>query len=197
MSDKGHQLWEVGGGGSPPSLLVEMMEPGESLLWAVRFKSNRFDTKRAWLFFIILLLTVLFLYLAPWGESISEYCGSGADRSCPRIYFFAWPLVACGTFLSVGIAHTHWKSKSSPWWISYGISTKRALQIDERRPKAIRSANLDRTAARISFLGSVRVGKSKSAMVFPGLDNSVARRAVYWVNEGRFRIDNPTGTTAN
>ena len=188
------QIWEVGGVGAPPELLDGLMEPGERLLWAARLPSSRFDTFRVYLIFVSLLVTMLFLYLAPWGTSISEHCPPGADRTCRKLYFLSWPLVACGAYLSIGTIYIVWQSKTSPWCLAFGVSTRRAIFLDEKRPKNTWWTAFATGKARIDRFGSVRFGKSRSAVSFPGLEASVASRAVYWANEGRFEVADSTGT---
>jgi hypothetical protein len=103
-------------------------------------------------------------------------------------------MVACGVYLSVGTIYTVWQSKTSPWWLAFGVSTRRAIFLDEKRPKNTRWTTIEAGKARIDKFGSVRFGRSRSAVSFPGLEASVASRAVYWANEGRFQVADPAGT---
>jgi hypothetical protein len=124
---------------------------------------------------------------------MAEYCANSRSSSCEGKFLLAWPSAGFSTWLTVYMLRLAWISRLASWQDLYGVSTERALTIDGHKPGKIHSARLDRHKAGIDLFGSVRFGGSRTGLSFPGLDKQHARRAVYWANEGRFRIDGETG----
>jgi hypothetical protein len=188
-----YSVWEYGKRGSPPPVFDTHLADGEMLLWTATIPSPRFQQRLGWLCLIGILVTMIAYALAPWGQSMAEYCASDQSRSCRKFYVLAWPMLGLGIWMSVFGFIQAWKSKARPWTIHLAITNKRALWMDSRKPNKIRTAALKPNLARIDWAGIIRFDRSKSTLAFTAIDHQHARRAVYWANEGRFRTDLQTG----
>jgi hypothetical protein len=182
--------WEAGIGRMPPDSFQTILDEDEKLLWAVRMKSEVFMLPALIFSISCAALTFFLLMIAPWSESISDYCGSDASRSCRRFYLAAWPGVVASAGLSILFISTFSKSAASPWQVSYAISTKRAFLVDERKPSQFRSVDLELQKASLNLFGAVTFGPSRRPhLSFAGLGAGPAGRAVYWANTGRCRSE--------
>jgi hypothetical protein len=188
-----YATWEVGSDQEPPGQLSGAVSGEERLLWSATLSSGRLLQRLGWSSAFCLGLAIFMFSLAPWGETSAEYCASSKGSRCHSVYVLAWPMVALLIWSTGYLFHTAWKIRVAPWAMLYGLTTKRALRIDVRKPDKILSTRLERGQVRIDLVGDVRFSRSRSGFAFPGLEERDARRAVYWANQGRFRADLPTG----
>ncbi len=188
-----YSVWECGKRGSPPYVFDRHLDDGETILWAATIPSQRFQQRLGWLCVIGIVVTMIAYPLLPWDQSMAEYCATDQSRSCRKFFILAWPMVGLGAWMTMFGAMQAWRSRARPWMIYLGVTTKRALWMDSRKPDKIRSADLKPNLARIDWAGMIRFDKSKSTLSFTAIDDQDARRAVYWANEGRFRADIPIG----
>ena len=185
-------IWELGLDQAPPFQFADTLGNEERLLWSATLSSDRLLQRFGWGSIFFFCCAVFMFSLAPWGQTVAEYCASHRGSRCLSTYYLSWPLTAVLSWFSGYLLNAGWKSRVAPWLIHYGLTTRRALLIHCRKDQKIRVAQLERGEARIDWLGDVRLGRSRGMFAFPGLDVKDARRAVYWANQGRFRADLPT-----
>jgi hypothetical protein len=184
-----YQTWEVGSKGLPPPLLAKAVQPPEHLLWAAEVPVSRFLKRWMWLTLVAIPATVFFARIAPWGQSMAEYCAGDEGRSCLRLYLVAWPGVLAFAYGSVWGLYMLWKANTKPWLNYFGVTTVHAMIINGHKPHKVQRKKLDRTSARIDWADAVRFDNSRSGLSFVTLDFADANRAVYWANEGRFSAE--------
>lgn len=190
-----YRTWETGAQGSPPPILDQAVQPPERLLWAAEVPIERLHKRWVWLVVVAIPATFLFAQVAPWGQTMAEYCAGDEGPSCRKLYVFAWPGVISFAYASLFGMYMFWKSKASPWLNYFGITTVHALVIHGNNPGKVRRRKLDRTSARVDWFDAVRFDGTKAGLGFVTLDIADARRAVYWANEGRFRTEFQDGLT--
>jgi len=181
-----YDTWATGSRRAPPAPLVSAMQSGESLLWAATLPSGRTLRPIIWLGLMFIPGAVLAVQIAPWAQTMAEYCANDQYYSCRKRYRAGWPLAVITPIAWTFISYLVWKAKSSPWNLYYGVSTSRALMIDGRKPKEAYSKQLDQNTARVDWLGTVWFGHGRTKPAFITLEGPDANRAVYFANEGRF-----------
>lgn len=181
----GVEYWELGSTKKPPQLVASLLRDDERLLWAARLKSVA--TARS-LFSRGTLTTVIAavcLVIAPWGQTLDEYCGSNPGR-CFILFYGTWPCVAFLAIKGSFLLWSGWRAKHRPWLITYAISTSRALLMDESHPSDIRYIYLRLHPPKLSPKGVL--GFDGEDNNFAGLDDQSATRALYWATEGRLAL---------
>jgi hypothetical protein len=185
--------WELGLDQAPHFQFADTLSSEERLLWSATLSSDRLLQRFGWGGIFFFCCAVFMFSLAPWGQTVAEYCASHRGSRCQSTYYLSWPVTGILSWFSGYSLYAGWRSRGAPWLIHYGLTTRRALMIHCRKHQKIRVALLERGEARIDWIGDVRVGRSRAMFAFPGLEDNDARRAVYWANEGRFRTDLSTG----
>jgi hypothetical protein len=179
--------WEQGLSGAPPQVLKDVLQSEERLLWTARV-GNRAAMKpilRLALFFLV--GAVVFALLAPWGETKESYCGLKPLNSCLRFYYSSTLVTVTSSIGFLWLIWKYHKDTRSPWVMTYAITDKRAISIDERTSDKLRFVNLETSNARYQF-GTLSFGaKTSTAVAFSGLDAFRAGRAFYWATDGRRR----------
>ena len=189
-----YRIWEIGRHGSPPPALGQALLNSERLLWAAEVPVSRFVMRWVWLAIVAVPATLFFLYIAPWGQSMAEYCSGDDSGSCQKLYILAWPGVIALAHLSVYSLNNVWQAYSRPWLKYLGVSTDNVVIIDGNKPEKVHRHALDRDLAKVDWTGAVRFENAKT-VIFVSLDLNDANRAVYWVNEGRHRPEFQNGPT--
>lgn len=189
-----YETWELGLEQAPPFQFADTLGDEERLLWSATLSSDRLLQRFGWGGVFFLCCASFMFSLAPWGQTVAEYCASHGRSRCHSSYYLSWPVTAILSWFSGHLFYAGWKSRDAPWLIHYGLTTGRALMVHCRKHQKSRVAQLERGEARIDWLGDVRFGRSRAMLAFPGLEVKDARRAVYWANEGRFQVADPAGT---
>jgi hypothetical protein len=184
-----YDTWAIGSVRAPPAPLANAMQNGERLLWAATLPGSRTLRPLIWLGVMLLPGVLLALHIAPWAQSMAEFCADDQSYSCRKLYRSALPMLVVALISLALILTIVWKAKRSPSTLYLGVSTCRALMIDGRKPHEVYSKPLDGNPARVDVFGTVWFGKSKTKPAFATLERPDADRAAYFANEGRFRID--------
>ena len=161
-------------------MVTSLLRNDEQLLWAARLISiaTAKSLLRAGMFFLI--MAAVFLFIAPWGQSLHQYCGSSSR--CPIVFYGIWPYVAFSAMTGLMYLWSGWKAEHRPWFITYAVSNSRAFLIDESRPKDFRYIYLRLHPRRLGPSGIL--GFEGEAKGFVGLDPASTTRALYWTTEG-------------
>lgn len=190
-----YKTWEVGQQGAPPPALKQALLPSEHLLWAAEVPVSRFVTR--WilggLFFAAMAIFVF--QIAPWGQSVDEFCANYLSARCPLFYTFSWPAVILFSGFQIYALIMLWKAARSPWSNSFGITSHHSIVINGNKSGKLHRLKLEHNRAWLGPVRDVHFGKSSSALSFTTLKFSDAKRAVYWANEGRFQPEFQNGPT--
>jgi hypothetical protein len=189
------ESWEHGLGQEPPVLVASLMRHDEHLLWAARLKSIATATSHFHGAIFSLIGAGFFLAIAPWGESLLQYCGPDTGRGRCTLFFYAtWPAILLQTAIALKLLWSGWKAGHRPWVIGYALSTQRALLINETRPKDFRYIYLRLHPPKLEPSGIL--GFEGEAQSFVGLDHQLTARALYSATDGRrtFLKDQITAT---
>lgn len=179
------EYWEVSSTKKPPELIASLLRDDERLLWAARVTSvataRSFFAKGT----LAMAIAAVCLVIAPWGQTLDDYCGSNPGR-CLILFYGTWPCVAFLAIKGSFQLWSGWKAKHRPWLTTYAISTSCAFLIDESHPRDFRYIYLRLHPPKLSPKGVLGFdGKDKS---FAGLDDQSATRALYWATEGRLAL---------
>ena len=179
------EAWEKGADREPPALLSSLLRDDEDLLWVVRLKSVATAGWNLRFGLFLGVLAGLFTLVAPWGETLEEFCSGSSDR-CKVLYYIVWPAIAF--FIGSAVLHllASWKASNRPWIIAYALSTKRAFLIDERRPNSFQYIYLRLHKPQIDKSGVL--GFAEETNKFIGLDYGTLMRAYFWATEGRANV---------
>jgi hypothetical protein len=179
------ERWEFGLGQDQPTQIATLLPVDEKLLWAARLKSS---ATAKWHYrgaVLAIIAAGFFLAIAPWGESLDEYCGPNPGR-CLVLFYATWPTVLFQAGTASVLFWSGWKAEHRPWIIGYAISTKRALLIDESRPKDFRYIYLHLHPPKLEPSGIL--GFEGETHGFVGLDRQSAARALYWATDGQLAV---------
>jgi hypothetical protein len=187
------ESWEYGTAHCAPAAVSSLVGKDEHLLWAVRLRSSAAYRAYFPLSILTLVCSAFFLLVAPWGESLEEYCGPNPASRCPGVYYMLWPFVVFSFVVSLWYLWSGWKATSRPWIVTYALSTKRAFFVDEPRVKRFRYAYLRLHPPKLEPPSLLTFEGHSDAFV--GLEHKMAARALYWATDGRLAVnDNQIGT---
>jgi hypothetical protein len=160
-----------------------LLKDDEKLLWAARLSSTQTVSRHLLEAMLTLIAVVFFAVVAPWTQTVAEYCGPEPSGRCRVFAHIVWPAVA---FLAASLLWRFWsvwRAISQPWMITYALSDRRAFFVDERRPKAAQYVYLRLNGPKLVNARSLSFdGKS---LAFVGLPPYAAARAFHWATKGR------------
>jgi hypothetical protein len=188
------ECWESTSPQPPPELLVSLLRDEEVLLWTARISSARTANRHFREGAVLMVGVLVFIFLAPWSQTVAEYCGPEPSGRCTVFAYIVWPGIA---FVAASMLLAFWRAlnvRYRPWVMAYGLTDRRALFVDEPNPKALSYIYLRLHPARLGPSG--RVVFEGTTRSFVGLDTQAAKRALHWATEVRQSIPRgPNGGT--
>lgn len=131
--------WECNSSERPPADPASLLKDDETLLWSARLSSTLTARQHLLLATFNLIAALLFAVVAPWNQTVAEYCGSEPAGRCRGIAYIVWPALAFAAVASLWNFWSAWRAICRPWMIAYGLSDRRAFFLEDRRPNAYRS----------------------------------------------------------
>jgi hypothetical protein len=171
----------------PPANLAALLKDDETLLWAARLSSTLTAHRHLLLAIFNLIAALFFAAVAPWNQTVAEYCGPEPSGRCPVIPYIVWPAFAFAAIASLWSFRSAWRATHRTWMITYGLSNKRAFFVDERRPSAARYLYLRLAAPK--FLQGRSLAFEGESLAFVGLPPYATARAFHWATTGRTTRD--------
>ena len=175
--------WECTTKDQPPATLVALLKGDETLLWSARISSELTAGRHLLQAAFSLIAALFFAAVAPWTQTVAEYCGPEPSGRCKVLAYMVWPALAYAAVASFWCFWSAWRASYRPWMITYGLSDRRAFFVDERRPKAYRYLYLRLSVPK--FVHERSLAFEGETLAFVGLPPGVAARAFYWGTAGR------------
>jgi hypothetical protein len=175
--------WECASNEPPPASLMALLKDDETLLWAAQLSSTLTAGRHLIEAMLTLIGALFFAALAPWNQSVAEYCGPESSGKCTVFAYIVWPALAFVAASSLWSFWSVWQASYRPWMITYGLSDRRAFFVDERRPKAYRYLYLRLSAPKLLHARSLAF--EGETLAFVGLPPGAEARAYYWGTAGR------------
>jgi hypothetical protein len=175
--------WEFTSHERPPATLVPLLKDDEDLLWAARLSSTQTVRRHLLEAMLTLIAAVFFALVAPWNQTVAEYCGPEPSGRCRVFAYIVWPAVTFLAASSLWSFWSVWRTTCRPWKITYGLSDRRAFFVDERSPKAFRYVYLRLNAPKLVNARSLAF--DGQSLAFVGLPPDAAARAFHWATTGR------------
>jgi hypothetical protein len=175
--------WECTSHERPPATLVPLLKDDENLHWAARLSRTETVSRHLVEAMLTFAAAVFFAAIAPWTQTVVEYCGPEPSGRCNVFAYIVWPAVAFLIASSLWSFWSVWRATSRPWMITYGLSDKRAFFVDERRPKSFRYVYLRLNAPKL--VNGRSLAFEGHSLAFVGLPPDAAARAFHWATTGR------------
>jgi hypothetical protein len=175
--------WECTSKDQPPATLLALLEGDETLLWSARLSSELTAGRHLIQAMLSLLAALFFAAVAPWTQTVAEYCGPEPSGRCRVLAYIVWPALAFVAIASLLSFWSAWRATHRPWMITYGLSDRRAFFVNERRQKDYRYLYLRLSGPKLVRARSLAF--EGGTLAFVGLPPEEAARAFNWATTGR------------
>jgi hypothetical protein len=175
--------WDCTSKEHAPATLVALLKDDETLLWAARLSSTLTAGRHLLQAMFTLIAALFFAGVAPWTETVAEYCGPEPSGRCRVLAYIVWPALAYVAVASLLSFWSAWQATYRPWMITYGLSDRRAFFVNERRQKDYRYLYLRLSAPK--FIRARSLAFEGETLAFVGLPPDEAARAFNWATTVR------------